>query len=406
MNLRNKKVCILGLGYIGLPTAALLANFGYDVIGVDINKKILEKIKNGKTHIVEKDLDSMLKSVIHKKKLTVSNKPIISDIYIICVPTPFKNKKNIPEPDLQFINSAVDSISKLIKPKDIIILESTSPIGTTLSIKKKLQQKKINLESVSIAYCPERVLPGSTLSELLNNDRVVGGIDKQSTNRASSFYKTFVRGKIQKTNSKTAEMCKLIENSYRDLNIAFANEASIICEKNGVDVWKLIELANYHPRVNILQPGSGVGGHCIAVDPWFIVSQNYEESKLIKTAREVNDNKTKWVLKKIFELIKSSKNGDKAKIVCFGATFKPNIDDIRESPAIKIIDKLIENKFKVLISDPNIESYKNIKSIKTDKAIEEGDIFIFLVKHREFLSENFKLKFTNKVKLDFCGIFV
>ena len=405
MKLKDKKICILGLGYIGLPTAAILANENYNVNGVDIDKDVVNNINLGNTHFSEKDLDKLLGVAINKKKFKALEAPVESDIYIICVPTPFIYNNEVPEPDIQFINSAVDSITNLLKPEDIIILESTSPVGTTLAIRDKLEKKNINLENIYIAYCPERVLPGCTLEELVNNDRVVGGINDLSTNKVADFYETFVRGQVQRTNSKTAEMCKLIENSYRDVNIAFANEVSIICEKNNIDVWKLIKLANHHPRVNVLQPGCGVGGHCIAVDPWFIISQNFEQSKLIKAAREVNNYKPKWAINKIIKLIDTSKNKKNSKVVCFGATFKPNIDDVRESPAIEIVSSLLYRGFDVCVSDPNIRSYKDLKILDINKAIDLGEIFIFLVKHNEFLEESFKKKFANKKVLDLCGVF-
>lgn len=398
----NKKVCVLGLGYIGLPTAALLADNGYDVIGVDINKKIVDNINVGSTHIIEADLDELLKSSIFKKKLRATLVPEVSDIYVICVPTPFKYIENTPEPDIKFIFAAIDSILNLLKPNDIIILESTSPIGTTALIVERLRNKKINLDSIYIAYCPERVLPGKTLKELISNDRVVGGINRKSTDKAAEFYNSFVTGKIKKTDSKTAEMCKLVENSFRDINLAFANEISIISENHGINVWNLIDLANCHPRVNILQPGSGVGGHCIAVDPWFIVSQNSNDAKLIRTAREVNDYKPQWAYEKIVELVKKLEN-KKVTIVCFGATFKPDIDDIRESPSLQIIEKLSDNNFNIVVSDPNIKEYKNLRIASIEEALRIGDIFVILVKHKEFRKEKFKKCLVNKNVIDFCG---
>ena len=403
MEIKNKKICILGLGYIGLPTAALLAANKYDVLGVDINPKIVANINQGNTHIIEADLDKLLKSSIDSKKLKASVSPELSDIYIICVPTPFKYNKGRPEPDIKFIFDAVESISNLLKPNDIIILESTSPVGTTELIKETLKSKIINLDSIYIAYCPERVLPGKTLSELISNDRVVGGINNESTNKAAEFYKSFVTGEIKKTDSKTAEMCKLTENSFRDTNLAFANEISIICEKQGINVWNLIDLANRHPRVNILQPGSGVGGHCIAVDPWFIVAQNFDESKLIRTSREVNDYKPSWVYEEIIKLAQKIDSSKEVTIICFGATFKPDIDDTRESPAIQIIKKLSISPFNVAVSDPNIKKYDNLELVSIDDALNKGDIFVILVKHKEFMEDNFKKRLADKKVIDFCG---
>ena len=403
METKNKRVCILGLGYIGLPTAALLAYHGYDVIGVDINKDIVDKINLWNTHIIEADLDVLLKSSINSKKLRASITPELSDIYIICVPTPFIYNENMPEPDIKYINAAIESISCLIKPNDIIILESTSPVGTTESIYKTLKSKKINLESVYIAYCPERVLPGKTLSELISNSRIVGGINEISSIKSAEFYKSFITGTIKTTDSKTAEMCKLTENSFRDVNLAFANEIAIICQNQGINVWNLIDLANHHPRVNILQPGSGVGGHCIAVDPWFIVSQNFDSSKLIRTAREVNDYKPLWAYEKIIELAKKLEKNKKSTIVCFGATFKPDIDDTRGSPALQIIKKLSDGNFNVVVSDPNIENYENLKFVPIKEAIDMGDIFVILVKHKEFIENEFMKSLAGKTVIDFCG---
>ena len=276
-------------------------------------------------------------------------------------------------------------------------------MGTTELIKETLKSKITNLDSIYIAYCPERVLPGKTLSELISNDRVVGGINNESTNMAAEFYKSFVTGEIKKTDSKTAEMCKLTENSFRDTNLAFANEISIICEKQGIDVWNLIDLANCHPRVNILQPGSGVGGHCIAVDPWFIVAQNFDESKLIRTSREVNDYKPSWVYEEIIKLAQKIDSSKEVTIICFGATFKPDIDDTRESPAIQIIKKLSISPFNVAVSDPNIKKYDNLELVSIDDALNKGDIFVILVKHKEFMEDNFKKRLADKKVIDFCG---
>ena len=301
MDNRNKTVCVIGLGYIGLPTAALLANSGYEVIGVDINQSTVNTINKGDIHIVEPELDKFVRNAIVNGNLKAFIKPQIADIFIICVPTPFYKESGSPKPNIEYVMSAAESISHLIKEGDMIILESTSPVGTTGKIKNIIENTGINIKKISIAYCPERVLPGKIMHELVKNDRIIGGINEESTAAASSFYKTFVDGKVLVTSDKTAEMCKLAENSFRDINIAYANELSMICDKNEIDVWELISLANHHPRVNILQPGTGVGGHCIAVDPWFIVSADQENARIIKTAREVNDFKPSWVINKITE---------------------------------------------------------------------------------------------------------
>ena len=405
--MNKKTVCIIGLGYIGLPTAALIANKGFEISGIDINEDIVSKINKGEIHIVENGLQAYVKSAISSGKLKAFNKIQKSDVYMICVPTPFHSKdKDIPEPNIDYVLSATKSIAQFIKPGDLIILESTSPVGTTEKIKEILKNCGANLEDVHIAYCPERVLPGKIMTELVENDRIVGGLTPISTKKVIEFYRLFVSGNIIATDAKTAEMCKLAENSFRDLNIAFANELSIICDKQGINVWNLIELANKHPRVNILQPGTGVGGHCIAVDPWFIVSQNKKEAKLIQTAREINNYKTKWVIDKIKNHVDSyQKNGIKPKIVCLGLAFKANIDDLRESKALEVAQTLLAEGFEVITVEPNIKSYKNLKILNLLDAIEQADLICLLVKHREFLEPEVKKKLMKFNLLDFCGAF-
>ena len=404
--MNKKTVCIIGLGYIGLPTAALIANKGFEISGIDINEDIVSKINKGEIHIVENGLQAYVKSAISSGKLKAFNKIQKSDVYMICVPTPFHSKdKDIPEPNIDYVLSATKSIAQFIKPGDLIILESTSPVGTTEKIKEILKNCGANLEDVHIAYCPERVLPGKIMTELVENDRIVGGLTPISTKKVIEFYRLFVSGNIIATDAKTAEMCKLAENSFRDLNIAFANELSIICDKQGINVWNLIELANKHPRVNILQPGTGVGGHCIAVDPWFIVSQNKKEAKLIQTAREINNYKTKWVIDKIKSDVDSySKDGVKPKIACLGLSFKPNIDDLRESKALEVAQTLLAEGFEVITVEPNIKSYKNLKILNLLDAIEQADLICLLVKHREFLEPEVKKKIMKSQVLDFCGV--
>jgi len=394
----DKKILVIGLGYIGLPTAALLADRGYDVHGVDIVQSTVDTINSGKIHIVEPELDIFVQRVvIETQKLKASTNYVEADIFIIAVPTPFHNGFI---PNIDYIISATKSIAPLLKEGNMIILESTSPIGTTDKIEELLIEEGVDTSKLSIAHCPERVLPGKIMRELVENDRIVGGTTKEATKIVAKFYKTFVNGEVLSTDAKTAEMAKLTENSYRDTNIAFANELSILCDKFDIDVWELIKLTNRHPRVNVLQPGAGVGGHCIAVDPWFIVYAGGEDAKMIRTAREVNNYKTEWVIEKIknevleFEL----KHNRKAKVACMGLAFKPNIDDLRESPALMITQRLITEGIDVLAVEPNIASFEKFKIYNYKEALDLADIITFLVAHREFNSLNIQ---TN---LDFCGV--
>jgi len=398
-----KKICVIGLGYIGLPTAALLASKGYEVHGVDVVQNVVDTINQGKIHIVEPDLDVFVKAAVQSNKLIADTKPTEADVFIIAVPTPFyKSGYDVPTPNIDYVISATKSIAPYIKDGNIVILESTSPVGTTEKIEEVLKDSGVNTEKVYIAHCPERVLPGKIMIELVENDRIVGGLTKEATQKVAEFYKTFVEGKVLKTDARTAELCKLTENSFRDVNIAFANELSIICDKYGIDVWELRELANHHPRVNILFPGVGVGGHCIAVDPWFIVSDNKDEAKLIRTAREVNNYKTEWVIEKIKnEALKFEvKNKSKPKIACMGLAFKPDIDDLRESPALYITKRLINEKLDVLPVEPNIEKFDEFEVYDYKEVINKADIIVFLVAHKEFKD----LEINNKKILDFCGI--
>jgi UDP-N-acetyl-D-mannosaminuronic acid dehydrogenase len=405
--MKKKTVCVIGLGYIGLPTAALIANKGFLVSGIDIDEDIVLKINKGEIHIVEDGLKSFVKSAVSSGKLKAFNKVRQSDVYIICVPTPIHKVSNIPKPNIDYVLSAAKSIAKFIKQDDLIILESTSPVGTTEKIQEILMDCGVNLEDINIAYCPERVLPGKIMTEIIENDRIVGGLTSISTKKAADFYRLFVSGNIHETDAKTAEMCKLVENSFRDLNIAFANELSMICDKKNIDVLNLIKLANRHPRVNILQPGTGVGGHCIAVDPWFIISQDVENTKLIRTAREVNNYKTKWVIDKIKSKIESSfkKKRIKPTIACLGLAFKPNIDDLRESKALEVVETLISEGHKVITVEPNIKTYENLKILNLFDAIEQADLVCLLVKHHEFLDPQVKTKLLNCEVIDFCGVF-
>ncbi len=393
----KRKICIIGLGYIGLPTAALLANKGYKVEGVDIKESIIKTINNGDIHIVEPDLDKYVKKAVDDNNLHASLTPQNADIFIIAVPTPF-HEGYIP--NIDYIIAATKMIAPFIKENNIVILESTSPVGTTKKMEQTLKAEGVNTSNIYISHCPERVLPGNIMKELVENDRIVGGINHKSTIETIKFYKEFVEGEIFATDANTAEMAKLTENSFRDVNIAFANELSILCDKQNIDSLELIKLANKHPRVNILSPGPGVGGHCIAVDPWFIINKDPRNAKIIKAAREINIYKSEWVIEKIisaaldFEKI----NGKKPTIGCFGLAFKPDIDDLRESPSVNITKALIDKKFEVLAVEPNIENSKDFKLVSTQEAINKSDIFVMLVAHKEF--KNLSIK----TDLDFCGV--
>jgi len=404
---QNKKVCVIGLGYIGLPTAALLASNGFQVVGVDLNAHAVETINQGRIHIVEPDLDAFVRSAVSAGRLRAYTTPQPGDVYMICVPTPFHESEGIPQPNIDYVLAATRSIAGFVKPGDLVILESTSPVGTTRKMAEVLQQDGVNIEKVHIAYCPERVLPGKIMTELVENDRVVGGLTGDATLSVSAFYKTFVRGAVLETDAPTAEMCKLTENSFRDVNIAFANELSLICDKEGINVWKLIQLANRHPRVNILQPGAGVGGHCIAVDPWFIVARDPANAKLIRTAREVNNYKTEWVINQIKIAVAdvSVKSGRKPKIACLGLAFKPDIDDLRESPAVHVACTLLSQKYDVVAVEPNIETHSQLQIVSIEDALNSADIFVILVKHRQFSNDSVKAKLTKINSLDFCGVF-
>jgi UDP-N-acetyl-D-mannosaminuronic acid dehydrogenase len=399
----NPDVVTIGLGYIGLPTSALIASHGTNVLGVDINQKVVDTINQGKIHIVEPDLDKIVSLAVSKGNLKAAIKANPAEVYLIVVPTPFKGNH---EPDISFVVAATKGVVTLLKKGDLYIIESTSPIGTTKKMEELIYAARPELKGhIYIAYCPERVLPGNVMHELVHNDRVIGGVNEESTQKAIAFYSKYVKGELHATNARTAEMCKLVENSSRDVQIAFANELSLICDKADINVWELISLANKHPRVNILQPGSGVGGHCIAVDPYFIVADYPMESKIIGTAREVNTYKSFWCAEKIqtsklqFEL----KHGRKAKTALLGLAFKPNIDDLRESPAKYIVQKLLQNSNneEYFIVEPNVTEHKVFKLTGFQEAIEKADIIVFLVAHDEFKTLQLSKE---KVVLDFCGV--
>ena len=400
----NPEVVTVGLGYIGLPTSALVASKSTHVLGVDINQKVVDTVNAGKIHIVEPDLDLIVSKAVNDGFLKASTTAVAADVFLIVVPTPFKDNN---EPDISFVEAATKGIIPLLKKGDLYIIESTSPIGTTEKMQDLIYRFRPELKGeMYIAYCPERVLPGNVMYELVHNDRVIGGVDEVSTQKAILFYRKYVKGELHPTNARTAEMCKLVENSSRDVQIAFANELSLICDKADINVWELINLANKHPRVDILQPGCGVGGHCIAVDPYFIISDYPHESKMIGKAREVNNYKSIWCAEKIkneklqFELLK----GRKPKTALMGLAFKPDIDDLRESPAKYITQQVLQNSNneEYFIVEPNIESHSIYKLTNYVEAIEKADIIVFLVAHREFK----KLKLSNdKIVLDFCGVF-
>ena len=398
--MQKKTICVVGLGYIGLPTAALLSNRGYQVYGVDVVQNVVDTINKGQIHIVEPELDIYVKAAVNTRRLVADTKPKEADVFIIAVPTPFHEGY---VPNIDYVISATKSIIPYVKEGNIVIFESTSPVGTTEKVEEILKEGGIDTDKVYIAHCPERVLPGYIMKELVENDRIVGGLTDEATKIVADFYREFVQGEVLETNARTAEMAKLTENSFRDVNIAFANELSMLCDKFNINVWELIKLANRHPRVNILQPGAGVGGHCIAVDPWFIVHAGGETAKLIKTARQVNNYKTEWVIEKIknASLFFENKNGRKPKIACMGLAFKPDIDDLRESPALYITRRLKAEGLEIIAVEPNIESHKEFEITNYLEAINKADVIAFLVAHKEFKTVQIP---QDKILLDFCGV--
>jgi UDP-N-acetyl-D-mannosaminuronic acid dehydrogenase len=396
----DKTICVIGLGYIGLPTASLLGTRGFHVHGVDVSEHVVNTINEGNIHIVEPELDIMVRCAVNAGNLKAGIIPVEADIFIIAVPTPIKDNH---EPDLSYVESATKLISPYVKPGNLVILESTSPVGTTDEVVAKIlsDDGHDTDKEVFVAHCPERVLPGRILIELVENDRIVGGINPLATEKAAEFYKTFVHGEVLSTDSRTAEMAKLTENSSRDVSIAFANELSLICDQEGINVWELISLANRHPRVNILNPGPGVGGHCIAVDPWFIVSRSPQYAKLIKTARQVNDSKPQWVIDKVKLTAEKFKN---PVIGCLGLAFKADVDDLRESPAVNIVKHLIkDNVGEILICEPNLKSHKEFDLLPCEEVIRRSDIILLLVDHKEFKGLKI-IELNEKILIDTRGI--
>lgn len=396
--------CFMGLGYIGLPTAIIAAKHGIKVHGVDINPSVVEKTNAGQLHIVEPGLGDMLKEVISDGSLKAATTPVVSDAYFMVVPTPFRGDH---QPDISYVEAATKAVIPLLKEGDLYVIESTSPVGTTEKMAELIFSQRPELKGkIFIAYCPERVLPGNVIYELVHNDRVIGGIDEASTRKAIEFYSRFVQGTLHPTNARTAEMCKLTENSSRDVQIAFANELSLICDEAGINVWNLINLANKHPRVNILQPGCGVGGHCIAVDPYFITAAFPKQSRIIATAREINNYKADWCAEKVINAMLKFELDHKRKpvVAMMGVAFKPDIDDLRESPAKYIINRVMQscNNARILVVEPNVTEHHVFKLTDYKQAYEEADIVVFLTAHTPFKS----LPYTDdKVILDFCGIF-
>lgn len=401
------RVSVIGLGYIGLPTAAMFASRKVNVIGIDINQHAVDTINRGEIHIVEPELDMIVHAAVTEGFLRASTKAEPAEAFLIAVPTPFKDDH---VPDLSYVRAAAESIAPVLKKGDIVILESTSPVGTTEKMLQWLVAARPDLcfpaqgatagdIDVNIAYCPERVLPGHVIRELVENDRIIGGLTESCSKRAADIYRVFVEGELLFTNARTAEMAKLTENSFRDVNIAFANELSLISDKLDINVWELIKLANHHPRVNILQPGCGVGGHCIAVDPWFIVDRTPEEARIIRVAREVNDNKPHWVQGKVDVAVadvmkETGVSRENVKIACFGLAFKPDIDDLRESPALEITLALAKKyPGQVVAVEPNVEqapaklNTADVALVGYKDALEQANVFVLLVDHKEFKLE-------------------
>lgn len=410
---RMERLCIVGLGYIGLPTAAAFADHGVEVLGLDVNAAVVDSVNAGKPHITEPDLDGLLRRVVQAGKLRASLKAEPADAFIIAVPTPFQGDH---QPDVSYVEAACKTIAPVLRAGNLVVLESTSPVGTTEKISHWLAALRPDLtfphqngelSDIRIAHCPERVLPGQILHEVINNARVIGGITRKCAHAAMALYKLFVKGECHLTSARTAELAKLTENSYRDVNIAFANELSVICDGLDVDVWELIRVANLHPRVNILRPGPGVGGHCIAVDPWFIVAADPKNARLIKTAREVNNAKPHFVIDKVTALAGKIKNPS---IACLGLSYKPNIDDLRESPSVEIVEILAKAKIgEILVVEPHVNELPaslaglGLKLWDFEKALEKADILLLLVDHKAFLHVDRNM-LNDKIVVDTRGV--
>lgn len=412
-----KTICILGLGYIGLPTASFLATKGYQVHGVDVRQDVVDALNEGTVLIHEPSLDILVKSAVGSGRLKASTVPVKADVFILALPTPFRENK---KPDISYVHQGAMAIAPCLEAGNIVILESTSPVGTTEQICTWMQEvrpdllfppqpEENNANQVYVAHCPERVLPGRILVELVENDRIVGGVDAHSTKQVTDFYRSFVQGTVFATEARVAEFTKLAENAYRDVNIAFANELSLLCDSLGVDVWQAIEMANKHPRVSILRPGPGVGGHCISVDPWFLVDSAPDLARLIRTAREVNDHKPEWVFARIKKWIDKLNN---PVVACMGVAFKPDVDDLRESPSLHIAEKLASlSNCRVLIVEPHIHAlpptlaqHSNVQLCSREQAMEDADILVFLVGHRQFASIQPEALLERMV-IDVCGLF-
>ncbi len=377
----NKTICVVGLGYIGLPTASILGTKGYRVVGVDASPDVVETINRGEIHFFEPDLDILVRSAVHSGNLAAVSEPQAADIFIIAVPTPLDDRDK--SPDLSYVEAATRSIAPHVKAGDLVLIESTIPVGTTTEVVLPIltRESADKAAGVRLAHCPERVLPGRILVELVDNDRIVGGIDEESAAAAAAFYETFVRGDVYRTNAATAEMAKLAENTFRDVNIALANELSVVCDRHAIDPWEMIKLANRHPRVNILQPGPGVGGHCIAVDPWFIAAGE-PNARLIRTAREVNDAKPDWVVEKV----RAAAAGMASPVIgCLGLAFKADVDDLRGSPAEIIVRRLKEDAVgDLLVCEPNISRHADLPLTALEDVVARADIVVLLVDHKEF----------------------
>jgi len=396
--------CVLGLGYIGLPTAAVLAHSGHRVIGVDVNPQVVANVNEGQIHIVEPDLDQAVAAAVTSGALTSQLTPAPADVFLIAVPTPFRSGADgIPQPNIDYVLAAARSIATVLRPGNLVLLESTSPVGTTEKVAEEISKiSGFNSEEIHIAYCPERVLPGRILHELISNDRVIGGLTPAAALAGRAFYASFSEGELLTTTARTAELVKLTENSFRDVNIAFANELSLVCDHLEINTRELIRLANHHPRVNVLQPGCGVGGHCIAVDPWFIAAAAPHCTPLIQTARRVNDGKSRWVIDQVQARAAALEDqlSRTARIGCLGLAFKPDVDDLRESPALHITTELLVSGLEVLACEPNLADHATFKLHTLERVLADADLLVFLVAHSPFKGLNLK----GRSVFDLCGV--